>query len=113
MGVEGNVHRWSEVLEHPPTDLDQQQVSNPARANIERETMSNWKTTFAGLIGAIAMAAANYSGPNTWQGYAACLFPIILGTLAKDFDSHSTTTQVSEATEQEKVAALNAANSIK
>ena len=52
--------------------------------------MKNWKTSLAGLIGALAMAAANYSGEKTWQGYIACLVPIVLGVLAKDFDTHST-----------------------
>ena len=76
--------------------------------------IANWKTTLAGLISAMAMAAANYSGPNTWQGYVACLVPAILGALAKDFDTHSTATQVQVATVQANdaanIAAINAAN---
>ena len=60
--------------------------------------MSNWKTTLAGLLGALAMAAANYSGTNTWQGYVACLVPAALGFLAKDFNTHSTAVQVQTAT---------------
>ena len=48
--------------------------------------MINWKTTPVGFIGGIVMAAANYSGPNTWQGYVACLAPVALGILAKDFN---------------------------
>jgi hypothetical protein len=72
--------------------------------------ITNWKTTFAGLIGAVAMAAANYSGPNTWQGYVACLVPVILGALAKDFDTHSTQAQVQVATNQAQDAAIAAAN---
>jgi hypothetical protein len=62
--------------------------------------MTNWKTTIAGLIGALLMAAANYSGPNTWQGYVSCLVPIALGYLAKDYDSHSTAAQVQASTIQ-------------
>jgi len=79
--------------------------------------MQNWKTTLAGLIGTLAMAAANYSGPNTWQGYVACLVPVALGFLAKDYNTHSTETQVIVATKQADAkidaAALNAANSVK
>ena len=60
--------------------------------------MKNWKTSLAGLICTLLMAAANYSGPNTWQGYVACLGPVALGVLAKDFDTHSTEAQVSTAT---------------
>ena len=71
---------------------------------------ANWKTTFAGLIGALAMAGANYSGPNTWQGYVACLVPVALGFLAKDFDTHSTATQVATSTAEANIAALDAAN---
>ena len=61
--------------------------------------MKNWKTSLAGLIGTLAMAAANYSGPQTWQGYVACLVPVALGALAKDFDTHSTAAQVHTATD--------------
>ncbi len=75
--------------------------------------MKNWKTSLAGLLGAVAMAAANYSGPNTWQGYVACLVPVVLGVLAKDFDTHSTQDQVQMATTQANTAALNAANTTK
>lgn len=75
--------------------------------------MQNWKTSLAGFIGALAMAAANYSGPNTWQGYVACLVPVALGVLAKDFDTHSTQTQVQTATAQATTAALTAANTSK
>lgn len=46
----------------------------------------NWKTTVAGLIAGVAMAAANYAGPNTWQGYLAALGPVAIGILAKDFN---------------------------
>jgi hypothetical protein len=60
--------------------------------------MKNWKTTLAGVVGALAMALANYTGPNTWQGYVASLFPVVLGALAKDFDTHSTQAQVQTAT---------------
>jgi hypothetical protein len=75
--------------------------------------MQNWKTTVAGLLTALIMAAANYSGPNTWQGYLACLGPIALGVLAKDFDTHSTQTQVSVATKQANDASIAAINAIK
>ena len=75
--------------------------------------MQNWKTTVAGLLTALIMAAANYSGPNTWQGYVACLGPVVLGVLAKDFDTHSTQTQVQTATNQAQAAAIDAANSTK
>jgi len=60
--------------------------------------MKNWKTSLAGLIGALLMAAANYSGANTWQGYVACLAPVAIGYLAKDFNTHSTVAQVETAT---------------
>jgi hypothetical protein len=72
--------------------------------------MQNWKTTVAGLLTALIMAAANYSGPNTWQGYLACLGPVALGVLAKDFDTHSTQTQVSVATKQANDASIAAIN---
>ena len=75
--------------------------------------MKNWKTSLAGLIGTLAMAAANYSGPHTWQGYVACLVPVALGLFAKDFDVHSTDQQVITATNQAAAAALDAANSTK
>ena len=48
--------------------------------------MPNWKTTLAGLIAGIAVAFANYAGPNTWQGYLAALGPVVIGILAKDFN---------------------------
>jgi hypothetical protein len=48
--------------------------------------MPNWKTTLAGLIGTLLMAAANYAGPKTWQGYLAALAPVAIGILAKDFN---------------------------
>ena len=73
----------------------------------------NWKTTAAGLLGALAMAAANYTGQNTWQGYLACLAPVAVGFLAKDFNTHSTDTQVQVATVQAKDDALAAANATK
>lgn len=60
--------------------------------------MQNWKTSLAGLIGTLAMAFANYSGQNTWQGYVTCLVPVALGVLAKDFDTHSTVAQTQNAT---------------
>jgi hypothetical protein len=72
--------------------------------------MNNWKTTLAGLIGTLASAAANYSGPNTWQGYVASFAPLILGFLAKDFDTHSIVEQTQTATIKETDAALNAVN---
>jgi hypothetical protein len=48
--------------------------------------MINWKTSLVGLIGTLAMAAANYAGPHTWQGYVASLAPVAIGFLAKDFN---------------------------
>ena len=75
--------------------------------------MTNWKTTLAGVIGALLMAAANYSGEKTWQGYVACLVPVALGILAKDFNTFPTQTQVSVATKQADADALNAANATK
>jgi hypothetical protein len=72
--------------------------------------MKNWKTSLAGLIGTLAMAAANYSGPQTWQGYVACFVPLVLGVLAKDFDTHSTVAQVQTSTDDAKAAALAAVN---
>ena len=79
--------------------------------------MKNWKTSLIGAIGALLMAAANYSGPHTWQGYVACLVPLALGLYAKDFDTHSTETQVLTATidanAAAKAAALDSANKIK
>ena len=62
--------------------------------------MTNWKTSIAGLLGALALAIANYTGPNTWQGYLPCIAAALLGWLAKDFDSHSTAAQVQTATDQ-------------
>ena len=79
--------------------------------------MNSWKTTVAGLIGALAMAAANYSGPNTWQGYVASLVPAALGFLSKDFNTHSTPAQVQtagkEAAKEATADAVAAANSTK
>ena len=72
--------------------------------------MTNWKTTLAGVIGALAVAFANYSGPNTWQGYVASLVPAVLGFLAKDFDTHSTVAQTQAATVAVNTAAIEAAN---
>ena len=72
--------------------------------------LTNWKTTLAGIGGAVLMAAANYSGPNTWQGYLACIFPVAVGALAKDFNTHSTAPQVAVATLEAKDAALAAVN---
>jgi hypothetical protein len=74
---------------------------------------SNWKTTVAGFVGGLLMGAANYSGERTWQGYVACLVPVALGILAKDFNTHSTETEVVVATVQANTAALDAANSVK
>ena len=72
--------------------------------------MKNWKTSLIGAIGALLMAAANYSGERTWQGYVQCLVPLALGLFAKDFDTHSTETQVQTATTEAKVDALPALN---
>ena len=75
--------------------------------------MKNWKTSLIGAIGALLMAAANYSGPHTWQGYVACLVPLALGLYAKDFDTHSTDLEVAVSTKQTDDAALAAANATK
>lgn len=48
--------------------------------------MANWKTALAGLLAGLAVAWANYSGPNTWQGYVSALGPVAVGLLAKDFN---------------------------
>ena len=75
--------------------------------------MNNWKTSLIGAIGALLMAAANYSGPHTWQGYVACLVPLALGLYAKDFDTHSTDLEVAVSTKQADDAALAATNATK
>jgi len=75
--------------------------------------VKNWKTSLIGAIGALLMAAANYSGPHTWQGYVACLVPLALGLYAKDFDTHSTDLEVAVSTKQTDDAALAAANATK
>ena len=75
--------------------------------------MNNWKTTLAGLLVAIGYALQNYNGANSWQGYATALAFAALGALAKDFDTHSTHTQVQTATNQAQAAAIDAANSTK
>jgi hypothetical protein len=72
--------------------------------------VNNWKTTAAGVLAAVAMAWANYSGANTWQGYLSCLGPVVIGALAKDWNTHSTETQVQVATVQAKDAAIAAVN---
>ena len=48
--------------------------------------MKNWKTTLAGCAFAAIMALANYKGANTWQGYLACVGPVVIGVLSKDFN---------------------------
>ena len=73
----------------------------------------NWKTTAAGLIAAIAYALANYTGRNDWQGYVGAAAIAALGFLSKDFNTHSTETQVQVATIQAKDDALAAANATK
>ena len=75
--------------------------------------MKNWKTTLIGAIGALLMAAANYSGERTWQGYVQCLVPLALGLFAKDFNTHSTEAQVQTATAVAQSDAIAAANSTK
>ena len=72
--------------------------------------MNNWKTTAAGILAAVAMAWGNYAGANTWQGYVSCLGPVILGALAKDWNTHSTVTQVQTATVQADDDILAAVN---
>ena len=75
--------------------------------------MKNWKTTLAGLIGALAFALQNYNGANTWQGYLGAFAVAAAGFLAKDFDTHSTETQVQTATAVAQADAVAAANSAK
>ena len=75
--------------------------------------MNNWKTTAAGVLAAVAMAWANYSGANTWQGYLSCLGPVVIGALAKDWNTHSTVAQTQTATAVAQADAINAANSVK
>ncbi|HUD75082.1 MAG TPA: hypothetical protein VMQ76_08415 [Terracidiphilus sp.] len=71
---------------------------------------ANWKTSLIGAIGALLMAAANYSGEHTWQGYVACLVPVALGLFAKDFDAHSTVAQTQTATIEAHAVDLAAIN---
>ena len=75
--------------------------------------MNNRKTSLIGAIGALLMAAANYSGPHTWQGYVACLVPLALGLYAKDFDTHSTMEQTQTASKEATAAAIASANTVK
>ena len=72
--------------------------------------MNNWKTTLAGLIGAVAYGLANYTGRNDWQGYVGAAAIAALGFMSKDFNTHSTKAQTQTATEQANDAALKAAN---
>jgi hypothetical protein len=72
--------------------------------------MKNWKTSLIGAIGALLMAAANYSGEHTWQGYVACLVPVALGLYAKDYDTHSTVAQAQTATIEAHAVELAAIN---
>lgn len=72
--------------------------------------MNNWKTTLAGLIGAVAYALANYTGRNDWQGYVGAAAIAALGFMSKDFNTHSTVAQTQTATIQSNDAALKAAN---
>ena len=74
--------------------------------------MTNWKTTAAGVLTAVAMAWSNYSGANTLQGYLACLGPVALGALAKDWNTHSTASQVDTATIKAQDDTLNAINKL-
>jgi hypothetical protein len=75
--------------------------------------MTNWKTTVAGLIAAIALALANYTGRNDWQGYVGVAAIAALGVLSKDFNTHSTDLEVAVSTKQADDAALAAANATK
>ena len=72
--------------------------------------MQNWKTTVAGILVAVGYALQNYAGANTWQGYATALAIAVLGAVAKDFDVHSTATQVAVSTKQADAAIVNAIN---
>ena len=72
--------------------------------------MKSWKTTVAGVLTAVALAWANYSGANTWQGYIACLGPVALGAFAKDWNTHSTVAQTETATAEAHADAIAAVN---
>ena len=72
--------------------------------------MKNWKTTLAGLIGALAFALQNYNGANTWQGYLGAFAVAAAGFLAKDFDTHSTVEQTQTATIEAVDSAIAAVN---
>ena len=72
--------------------------------------MKNWKTSLAGLIGALAFALQNYNGANTWQGYLGAFAVATAGFLAKDFDTHSTVEQTQTATIEAADSAIAAVN---
>lgn len=72
--------------------------------------MKNWKTTLAGLIGALAFALQNYNGANTWQGYLGAFAVAAAGFLAKDFDTRSTVEQTQTATIEAVDSAIAAVN---
>ena len=59
---------------------------NKVAKQAKEMTMQNWKTTLFGLIGGVALALANYSGANTWNGYLAAAAVAAIGILAKDFN---------------------------
>ena len=48
--------------------------------------MKNYKTTLAGLVIALALAAQNYNGANTWQGWVGAFGAAALGFFCKDFN---------------------------
>lgn len=72
--------------------------------------MKNWKTTTAGLLVAVAYGLQNYSGANTWQGYAVCFFLAAGGFFSKDYNMHSTVEQTQTATTEAHAADLAAIN---
>jgi hypothetical protein len=59
---------------------------NKAFTKAKGMSMQNWKTTVAGLVTGGLLAWANYSGPNTRQGYISAIGLAVIGILAKDFD---------------------------
>ena len=76
--------------------------------------MNNWKTTAVGCGLAIFQALNTYQGSKSWWGYGIAVGLAAFGVLAKDFNTHSTQTQVNDATveahDAAQATALDAAN---
>lgn len=72
--------------------------------------MNNWKTTAVGCALAIFQALSTYQGSKSWWGYGIAVGLAAFGFLAKDFNTHSTETQVQVATVQANDAAIAAVN---